>query len=102
MKKTFTRAKKIAISDYGRYSTWLVENDEKTIAKLSDARFEDMFWYSYKITFLDRENMISSIPQSWREDNFKFKNEYFSKYAEYPFSNDMLIDRRLKMKALYI
>lgn len=61
-----------------------------------------MFWFSYKITFLNKENIISSNPQSWWEDSFKFKNEYLSEYAENPFSNDMLVDGRVKMRALYV
>ncbi|WP_338812651.1 hypothetical protein V9L05_14885 [Bernardetia sp. Wsw4-3y2] len=102
MKKFLTRAKKLALSNYGRYSTWLVEKDGEAIAKLSDANFEGMFWFSYKITFLSKENIISSNPQSWWEDDFKFKNEYLSEYAENAFSNEMLINGRVKMRALYI
>ncbi|WP_338763218.1 hypothetical protein WAF17_19180 [Bernardetia sp. ABR2-2B] len=102
MRKFLTRAKKIALSNYGRDSIWLVELNGQVIAKLSDANFEDMLWYSYKITFLNKKNIISSNPQSWWEDDFKFKNEYLSEYAENPFSNDMLVDGRVKMRALYV
>lgn len=102
MRKFLTRAKKIALSDYGRDSTWLVEENGQVIAKLSDANFKDMFWFSYKITFLNKENIISSNSQSWCEDSFKFKSEYLSEYAENAFSNDMLIDGRVTMRALCV
>jgi len=96
------RARKLAFSNYGRNSIWSVELNGEVIAKLSDANCADMFWFSYKITFLDKENIISLNSQSWWNNDFKFKNEYLSEYAENPFSNEMLINGRVTMRALYV
>lgn len=96
------RARKLAFSNYGRNSIWSVELNGEIIAKLSDVNVEDMFWFSYKIDFLNKENITSSNPQCWWKDGFKFKNEDFSEYAENAFSNGILVNGRITMRALYI
>jgi hypothetical protein len=39
-------------TDYGRVPGWLVERDGHPIAQLTEPRFEEMFWDSYRLEIL--------------------------------------------------
>ena len=45
----YRRLLRIWETDYGRDSGWLIEREGQTIAMLSDARWDDLFWHSYHL-----------------------------------------------------
>ncbi|WP_254513562.1 hypothetical protein [Anatilimnocola floriformis] len=59
-------------SDYGRSDGWDVELDGKLVALLDEPQFEDMFWYSYRLSVTAddptlKERMLTA--EFWKGDD---------------------------------
>ncbi len=47
-------------TEYGRNTDWLLEYEGRVLARLTDSRCEEMFWYSYEMA-------ISTEDEEWRQ-----------------------------------
>ena len=77
----FTEAyrKKLAIweTDWGRDSGWFIELDGETLARLTEPRWEEMFWVSYRMEIMTDD---SGIREQLKTE--QFWTEQFWDYAE--------------------
>ena len=57
-------------------NVWLIKLNEKTLAELSDIEFEEMFWYSYKVTPVNSESLkeLKKV-ENWEQCKFKFNHK---------------------------
>jgi hypothetical protein len=102
------RRLQIIESNYGREAGWFVEDNGRRIAQLTDPRFEDMFWYSYKIEPLtedpaEREELLTS-PDRWLACKFVYRSRQFDSVAEtaFPAGQPFPEPGRVLMRALYL
>ena len=64
-------------ADYGRDFGWFVEKDDRRVAVLTDARFEDMFWYSYAVEPLGKnaaEQEAVFAAEFWAQPGLVYRN----------------------------
>ncbi|WAS96253.1 hypothetical protein [Nannocystis punicea] len=97
-------------TDYGRSEGWDVVLEERAIACLSEPRFEDMFWISYRVTPLTDDPELAAqllTPEFWREESRRGRLRYRSRalgvFAPHAFAS--LGDHepgRATMRALYL
>jgi hypothetical protein len=76
-------------ADYGRDFGWFVEKDDRRVASLADARFEDMFWYSYAVEPLsesaaEREAVFTA--EFWAQTGIVYRNRATGEVAPHAFS----------------
>lgn len=103
------RRLRIFETNYGRDAGWFVERDGLRLALLTDCRFEDMFWDSYKIEPLVEDPMeraaLLESPELWLSCEFTYRNQLFEDgvvesafVAEQPFWEP----GRVSMRGLYL
>src|SRR5688572_17464770 len=78
---------RIIETDYGRDAGWDAELDGRTVALLTDPRWDcqSQFWYSYRLTPLiedplEAERMRS--PDYWSQAGLRFRNREFGDLVE--------------------
>ena len=85
------RKRQLKATDYGRSEGWDVVLDERAIAYLSDPRFEDMFWISYRVTPLtDDPELAARLVTSdfWRRahaDRLRYRSRALGVFAPHAF-----------------
>lgn len=94
-------------SNYGREGGWFVEREGQRIARLSQPKFEDMFWESYLLEPLspnpeECDCMLHS-PDFWLSE-FTYRSIAFGIVAEYalPALNPVRVPGRILMRGLYL
>jgi hypothetical protein len=76
---------RILESNYGRTSGWYVETEGRRVALLTDCRWEDMFWVSYRLQLLTAEPELFSDEFWDRCEKLVFRNCKFGEVAPYAF-----------------
>lgn len=102
------RRLQIIETNYGREAGWFIEHHGRRVAELTDLRFADMFWDSYRIEPLiedlaEREALLTS-PDRWHACEFVYRNRRFGLVAEKAFPTGGLFPEsgRILMRALYL
>ncbi len=62
-------ARQLITSNYGRDFGWIVKHNKKVICELEDCQFADMFWDSYKIIPIEKDESFYK-----KTDEFTFVN----------------------------
>jgi hypothetical protein len=102
-----TREQRLRIfeADYGRSLGWFVEHNGRQLATLTDPRFEDMFWYSYKVTPLTEDDSIFT-KEFWAQNELTFRNMAVNEIAANAFpamnASPTKESPRLRMRALHL
>jgi hypothetical protein len=103
-----TREQRLRIfeaADYGRSFGWFVEQDGHQLATLTEPRFEDMFWYSYKVTPLTEDETVFT-KEFWNQDGLVFRNMVLDKVAPNAFpamsASPSKENPRVRMRGLYL
>lgn len=107
---SYTRRLRIWETNYGRDAGWLVERQGKTIAVLTDPRWEDMFWVSYRMEITTDDSELRTQLQTesfWaraESEALVWRNQEFGEVAEmaFPALSPFTEPGRLKMRALYL
>lgn len=91
---------------YGRDAGWIVELRGRQVALLTEPRFEDMFWDSYRVEPLtddpaEREELLTSSDR-WQVGGFVYRNRQFGRVAENAFASWISEEGRVHMRALYL
>jgi hypothetical protein len=104
--RSLDRARFLCSSNYGRLDGWYVELDGTPVGELSDARFEDMFWYSYAV------NEIGTAAGSpvyedglWNACRFTFRHRFSGEVVNEAFCGGkppFVRNGRVLMRALYL
>src|SRR5262245_3177494 len=97
-------------TDYGRDCGWVIERQGKPIAVLTEPRYHDMFWCSYRMEIVAddpdlRAQMLTK--EFWLKDKAEglvWRNREFGEVAEYAFPalSPFPESGRLLMRALYL
>ncbi|MEW4571491.1 hypothetical protein AB1L88_26755 [Tautonia sp. JC769] len=102
------RRLQIIATNYGRDAGWIVEYRGRPVAELTDPRFADMFWYSYRVEPrseepAERESLLTS-PDRWLACEFVYRNRQFGLVAEnaFPAGGVFPESGRILMRALYL
>ena len=106
----YIRRLRIWETDLGRDAGWVVERQGKPIAALSDRRWEDMFWESYRMEIVTedrrmREEMLTDGFWSKAEvEGIVWRSKEFDDVAPgaYPALSPFPDPGRLKMRGLYL
>jgi hypothetical protein len=104
------RRRRLAIleTNYGREAGWLVEYHGGTLAILTEPRFEDMFWDSYRIqpvaTDDEDRHRILCDRDWWGRCEFVFRSRQFDQCAKdaFPALDPFPEPGRVKMRGLYL
>jgi hypothetical protein len=103
---SFDRARLLHSSNFGRCDGWYIELDGNLVGELSDARFEDMFWYSYAVEEIVTAGRSPIFDDDlWNACRFKFRNRHTGEVVEHAFcggSPPFVRDGRVLMRALYL
>jgi hypothetical protein len=96
---------KVFEADYGREFGWYVEREGRRLAVLTDARLEDMFWYSYAIEPLaEQEAQRDAVftESFWAQPGLVFRNRATGEVARRAFAAaaPSRRTRRVSMRAL--
>jgi len=103
-----TQLARIKEIDDGRNSDWIMEQWGEPIALLTEPRWEDMFWYSYRLIPLTQDEKVLSQLNSetfWHQwEGCTWRNCEFGVVATGPFSGGFELPEtgRVSMRALYI
>jgi hypothetical protein len=92
---------------YGRAAGWYVEHHGRRLALLTDPRFEEMFWESYRIeplTAAPEEAQMLTSRDRWLSGEFVFRNREFGEIAENAFAagQPFCDDHRVLIRGLYL
>lgn len=103
------RERQLKATDYGRSEGWDVVLDERVIAYLSDPRFEDMFWISYRVTPLTGEPELAArllTSDFWRgahAERLRYRSRALGVFAPHAFpAIGEHEPGRATMRALYL
>jgi hypothetical protein len=100
-------------TDYGRECGWYVEVDGRTVARLVDPKWEDMFWYSYclkPLTEDSKERALLHSAEFWHSGKPVYRNCQFNEIAPFAFAGGSSVELetrlmetgRLWMRGLYL
>ena len=69
MDESVFRKKFLNETDNGRLSSWWVHKADSIIAMLDDGKFDDMFWYSYRINAVEGGPPLDELlkPELWQD-----------------------------------
>lgn len=103
------RRRRLAIfaSDYGRDGGWFVEWQGRRVALLTDPRFAEMFWDSYRIEPItddpaEVQRLVNDIDW-WLELKFVYRSRQFDEVAEFAFPAGAFPEAgRVQMRGLYL
>jgi hypothetical protein len=106
----YARRLRIWETDYGRDSGWVIERHGKAIAILTEPRWEDMFWDSYRMEIVAEDGGLRAqmlAKEFWagaESEGLVWRNREFGEIAEYAFPSLSPFPEpgRLKMRALYL
>lgn len=84
-KRKSTEEEELEKTNWGRDFGWYIEYEGKMIGELVDAKFEDMFWFTYKlIAYKEHESLVLDF-KNWDECKFRYLNKHYQQYAENAF-----------------
>jgi hypothetical protein len=95
-------------TNFGRDGGWYVEYYGRRIALLTDCRWEDMFWCSYRVELLvddlEERQRISGEWQYWLGDGVVYRSRQFGEVAPHAFpgGESRPHGERISMRALYL
>lgn len=98
---------RILETNYGRDAGWYVEHDGRRVAVLTDCRFEEMFWDSYRFAAFTEEPALYS-DEFWGDlGRLSFVSREFGIAAPYAFpagraAQVLREEGRLLMRGLYL
>tara|TARA_B110000046_G_scaffold59224_1_gene66481 strand:- start:1550 stop:1945 length:396 start_codon:yes stop_codon:yes gene_type:complete len=99
--------KELKNSNFGRNYGWDIEYQGEVIGELTNWKFFDMYWCTYKI-FAINASMESILfdEKLWNDCKFKFKNKKYGIYAKAPISSfisgNLLNTKTIRMRMLYL
>lgn len=107
---SYWRRLKILATDYGRDAGWVIERQSQPIAVLSDRRYEEMFWDSYKMEVVTDDPMLRK--QVWTKEFWDravsegliWRNREFNEVAPnaFPAGSPFPQPGRLMVRGLYL
>jgi hypothetical protein len=75
-------------SNYGRDYGWFIELDGERVGELVDVKWEDQFWFSYRVVPANAAcEEILLQKDLWDRDRFRFTNKYLPGRPRYAFSS---------------
>src|SRR5262249_55432612 len=97
-------------TNYGRDCGWLIERRGEVIAILTDPRFEDMFWESYRMEVVARDPTLRRQmlgKDFWaraESEGLVYRNREFGEAAQFAFPavSPFPEPDRLMMRGLYL
>ena len=106
----YSRRLKIWETDYGRAAGWLVECDGHPIAQLTEPRFEEMFWDSYRLEILTDDSELRRrilTDEFWdnaESEGLVWRSGEFGEQAPnaFPSGAPLREPGRVVMRALYL
>jgi hypothetical protein len=106
----YNRRLRIWETNYGRDAGWFIERRGQIIAVLTDPRWEDMFWDSYRIDITTEDPELRPLLQTeafWAKaesEPLVWRNREFGEVAEFAFPALAPFPEpgRLMMRALYL
>jgi hypothetical protein len=106
----YQRRLRIWETDYGRNAGWFIERRGEIIAVLTEPRWEDMFWDSYRIDITTEDSELRSLLQTeifWTKpegEQLVWRSREFGEVAEFAFPGGEPFPEpgRLIMRALYL
>jgi hypothetical protein len=87
----YVRRLRIWETNYGRDAGWVIERDGRRIAVLSDSRWEDMFWDTYRMEIITDDPELRRMLQTgafWKQAEsaeLRWRNREFGELAEFAF-----------------
>ena len=104
----YRRRLRVWETDYGREAGWVIECHGLPIAILTDPRWEEMFWVSYRIEIVTddpelRQRMITK--EFWlNSEGLVWRSREFGEVAEFAFPAVSPFPKsgRLTMRVLYL
>ena len=97
-------------TNYGRDAGWILERGGRPIAILSDPRYEDMFWDSYKLEIVAEDPELRAriaTKEFWDEpltEGLVYRNRLLGDTANHPFAAASPFPEpgRILMRGLYL
>src|SRR5262249_14737196 len=87
----YGRRLRIWETNYGRSCGWVIERDGQAIAVLTEPRFEDMFWDSYRMEIVAEDPELRArlrTKEFWARaegEGLVWRNREFGEMAEFAF-----------------
>jgi hypothetical protein len=106
--RAYKRRLRILETDYGREAGWFVELEGRAVAQLTEPRFEDMFWDSYRLEPLtgDAELRRQILTKPFWDDfsRLTFRSCEFGDAVPqaWPAGDVFTEDGRVKLRGLYL
>lgn len=84
------RDRRLAIfeTNYGRAADWWIELDGRRLGRLTDGKFDDMFWYVYRVDLASSDDEARALvlaPDLWARCRLTFRSVPFGILAESAF-----------------
>jgi hypothetical protein len=100
------RRLRIFETNYGRYGGWYLEHHGRRIGALTDYRWAEMFWDSYKVEALSEDSedlQLLTSPLRWPGE-VVFRSREFGEAVPgaFPWGQGISQEHRVEMRALYI
>jgi hypothetical protein len=108
--QSYRRRLRIWETDYGRNAGWTIEQYGEPIACLSEPRWEDMFWDSYRLDVITADGELRDLMATrefWlgaSSEGLVWRNREFGETAPFAFPAGEPFPEpgRLKMRGLYL
>ncbi|MBN9517431.1 hypothetical protein J0H58_02760 [bacterium] len=101
----YLRRLRVLVTDYGRSEGWTVEHEGQPVAVLTDPRYEDMFWVSYRAEAVSDDPVVRQAVQTsdfWIGSALCWKSRALGRVAPLAFSAGLNDAGRVVMRALYL
>ena len=106
----YSRRLKIWETNYGRDSGWVIERQGRPIAILSDCRWEEVFWDSYRVEIVAADPELQAkilMNEFWavaETEGLSYRNLQFGDVAQFAFPSlsPFCEPGRLMMRGLYL
>lgn len=106
----YDRRLRIWETNYGRDCGWQIERNGEVIAVLSEPRYEEMFWESYRMEIVTEDLELRGrllTTEFWvvaEAEGLRWKNLEFGEFAEFAFPSlsPFREPGRLTMRGLYL
>jgi hypothetical protein len=106
----YSRRLRIWETNYGRDAGWVIERQSQVVAILTDPRFEDMFWDSYRLEVVTADPELRQrmrTPEFWavaESEGLVWRNREFGEVANgaFPALSPFPEPGRLIVRRLYL
>ena len=94
-------------SNYGRQGGWYVEREGRRLALLTEPRFEEMFWDSYRLEVLtddpEERQRIPTDPAWWLQEGIAYRSRTFGVTAPaFPAGHVFTESGRVVLRGLHL